>query len=140
MPCSGIHAHLKNTANSQHKAETGVQIAALDNLKQVDPNGRFWLKLDACDLNDGLFEAVSTEWNGDCDLGDGTLQKLRAEYDLRREAPNTIMKIKKEISSDSLKSCLTNVIDVLQNDDKNFLSDGLKNARAAYKEKFEIGK
>ena len=40
-------------------------MAALDQLKKVDPDGRFWLKLDATDLKEALLESVKGVWNGD---------------------------------------------------------------------------
>lgn len=52
-----------------------LQIVAFDQLKEVNPDGRFWLKLDATDLKVGLMESDSGVWNGDADLGNGELQE-----------------------------------------------------------------
>lgn len=52
-------------------------MAAFDQLKEANPKGRFWLKLDATDLKEAIMESVKGVWNGDVDLGDGKLQELR---------------------------------------------------------------
>ena len=59
------------------------QVTALKHLKEAHPEGRFWLKADACDIKSVLQQSVRGEWNGDCDLGDGKLQSLRKEYEER---------------------------------------------------------
>ena len=59
------------------------QVAALDQLKTANPDGRFWLKLDATELKEALMEDFSGVWNGDVDLGDGKLEELRGEYNQR---------------------------------------------------------
>ena len=46
---------------------------------------RWWIKADACDLRKGLRESVKGKWAGDEDLGDGVMERLEAEYDLRKE-------------------------------------------------------
>ena len=56
-------------------------LAAFDELKEANPSGRFWLKLDATDIKEALMESMKGVWNGDVDLGDGKLQELRVEYD-----------------------------------------------------------
>lgn len=60
-----------------------LYLAAFDELKEANPSGRFWLKLDATDINEALMESMKSVWNGDVDLGDGKLQELREEYDNR---------------------------------------------------------
>ena len=35
------------------------QVAALDQLKTANPDGRFWLKLDATELKEALMESFS---------------------------------------------------------------------------------
>ena len=56
---------------------------SLKKLKKSNPDGRFWIKLDATDVKSGLMESVKRTWNGDVDLGDGKLQKIRAKYERR---------------------------------------------------------
>lgn len=58
-------------------------MAALDQLKKSNPDDRFWLKLDATDIKVGLMVSQRNVWNGDVDLNDGRLEKLRQEYDCR---------------------------------------------------------
>ncbi len=52
-------------------------------LKESNPDGRFWLKLDGTDIKAALQESVRGEWNGDPDLLDGRLQQLRSSYTAR---------------------------------------------------------
>ena len=45
-------------------------MVAFDQLKKANPDGRFWLKLDATDLKEALMESVSGVWNQwRCGLG-----------------------------------------------------------------------
>ena len=61
-----------------------LQTAALDAIKKTVGNERIWIKLDATDLKEGLFEAKDNgQWCGDVNTGDGQLQSLRKEYDDR---------------------------------------------------------
>ena len=48
-------------------------MAALDELKRANPDGRFWLKLDGTGVKTGIQEFVKGKWNGDLDLLDGKL-------------------------------------------------------------------
>ena len=50
-------------------------------MKESDSDGRFWLKLDATDLKEGLMESFKGVGNGDVDLGDGKWQELRMVYE-----------------------------------------------------------
>jgi len=54
-----------------------VEEVAFEMLKEADPNGCYWLKLDSTDLKEALMESMKGVWNGDIDLGDGKLQKLQ---------------------------------------------------------------
>lgn len=60
-------------------------------MKDANPNGRFWIKIDGTDVKAALLESMRKEWNGDVDLGTGKLLALRRQYDERgqifREAP-----------------------------------------------------
>ena len=62
-----------------------MQKAALDALKASNPDGRFWIKLDATDVKVAVMESGRRVWNGDEDLGDGIVERLKAEYDQRKE-------------------------------------------------------
>ena len=55
-------------------------MTAFEQLKESNSEGRFWLKLDATDLKEGLMESCKGVWNGDEDLGNGKLQELRMVY------------------------------------------------------------
>jgi hypothetical protein len=52
-------------------------------MKAAYPSGRFWIKGDGCDFKPALQQSVKGVWNGDSDLGDGTLQNLRNDYEQR---------------------------------------------------------
>ncbi len=52
-------------------------------LKKANPDGRFWIKIDGTDVKTALMELMLGKWNGDVDLGDWALEKLRKEYDKR---------------------------------------------------------
>jgi hypothetical protein len=49
-------------------------------VKEKTPNGRWWIKADACDVRSGLMESMRQNWLGDCDLGDGKVQALHQKY------------------------------------------------------------
>jgi len=57
----------------------------LESFKKNHPNGRFIIKADGTDLVPCVQESMKNKWNGDVDLGDGKLEKLRAEYDRLRK-------------------------------------------------------
>ena len=59
-------------------------------LKEANPDGRFWLKLDGTDVKTALMESMKGVWNGDADIGDGTLQMTRKEYDERIKSVNAL--------------------------------------------------
>jgi hypothetical protein len=60
-----------------------LQETALNLLKQANPDGRFWIKIDGTDVKTALMVSMRGKWNGHVDLGDGALEKLRKEYDKR---------------------------------------------------------
>lgn len=101
-------------------------------LKKAHPNGRFWLKVDACDLKVALQESVRAKWDGDVDLGDGKLQELRADYDARRaEASLQDGDVQREV----LEMKVRKLIDSFQ-EDQSFLAAGLKEADSSFQKKF----
>ena len=58
-------------------------------MKLANPDGRFWIKVDAFDVKACLQESVKGVWNGDVDLGDNRIGLLRQEYDQRRSVCKT---------------------------------------------------
>lgn len=109
------------------------QVAALDQLKTANPDGRFWLKLDATELKEALMESFSGVWNGDVDLGDGKLEELRGEYDQRVALASRVATIDNQ---GDLKLELRKCVDSLE-DDISFLDDGFQLAVEDYRKKFE---
>lgn len=62
------------------KSGCHVQMQALEKAKQSNPEGRWWIKAEACDVRKGLRESMRGIWAGDGDLGDGSLQALPESY------------------------------------------------------------
>jgi hypothetical protein len=52
----------------------------LEFLRESHPDGRWWLKADGTDIQQGLRESMRNEWSGDVDLGDGKLQDKYSRY------------------------------------------------------------
>ena len=44
------------------------------------PHTQWWIKSDGCDVVPGLMESTQGVWNGDVDLGDGSLESLYSAY------------------------------------------------------------
>ena len=106
------------------------KISALGQLKQT--NGRFWIKIDGTDIKTGLMESSRRVWNGDVDINDGELKKLRKQYD------NHLMDIdnfSKSNCQDLPINC-TKLINMFQNDIP-YLMNGFHKARAVYHDKFQ---
>ncbi|XP_078357969.1 uncharacterized protein LOC144642774 isoform X1 [Oculina patagonica] len=124
----------RNTAASDfsHKPELQLQIEALKQLKLANPDGRFWIKVDAFDVKAILQESVKGVWNGDVDLGDGKLALFNEEYERRKSLCKS-----KDLKDDSvyLESRLNELKDFLQRD-VTFLSSGLIAAEQEYEKKF----
>ena len=49
--------------------------------KAANPNGHFWIKLDATDIKAAIRESVKGNWMGEPDTSDGKLAAPIAEYD-----------------------------------------------------------
>ena len=101
-------------------------------LKKAHFNGRFWLKVDACDLKVALQESVRAKWDGDVDLGDRKLQEMRADYDARRAEANLQ---DGDVQREVLEMKVRKLIDSYQ-DDQSFLAAGLKEADSSFQKKF----
>lgn len=119
-------------------------MAAFDQLKEANPKGRFWLKLDATDLKEAIMESVKGVWNGDVDLGDGKLQELREKYESSLNLLNglssyALLNLLNGLSSYNsgreLEVGLQQWIDRLE-EDVIFLDSGYKEAVAVYTKKY----
>lgn len=102
-------------------------------LKQANPEGRFWIKIDGTDVKTALMESVTGKWNGDVDLGDGVLQELRNKYNERLKVITALAD--KEQSMENLVCKLSQCTKTLS-DDVIFLNEGFTVAVKKYKEKF----
>ena len=104
-----------------------MQLEALRSAKKSNPEGRWWVKADACDIRKGIRQSMAGKWAGDEDLGDKTLQVLYAEYTRR-------CKFVKELkfgSKDSLKEHCETLLSSLH-EDSDFLAAGEQEARKVY--------
>ena len=108
-------------------------MTAFEQLKESNSDGRFWLKLDATDLKEGLMESFKGVWNGDVDLGDGKLQELRMVYEGRVTLVTALPDIR---DRHSLEMELRKCIDSLSADIP-FLDEGFKLAVQDYQKKFD---
>ena len=103
-------------------------------LKEANPSGRFWIKLDGTDVESALMESMRKEWNGDVNLGDGKLQVLRSQYEARlllaKETP-------KAVTRQTLEQNIIKIIEDVE-DDITFLASGLGKAIELFRAKMRI--
>ena len=102
-------------------------------LKQANPKGRFWIKIDGTDVKVALMESMRVKWNGDVDLEDGALQMLRKEYDEILKDVTALAD--KEQSVENLVRKLSGYTKTIS-DDVIFLNKGFTVAVRKYKEKY----
>ena len=95
------------------------------------PYGRWWLKTDGTDIQEGLRESVRNEWSGDVDLGDGKLQDKYLKYVEYIKFVNSIG-MKDRTSSDTIKKDLQNQCSKLSMENE-FLVNGHADAKTEYK-------
>lgn len=107
-----------------------LYLAALDLLKSSNPNGRFWIKIDATDIKHCIMESQRKVWNGDEDLGDGKLAALRDEYENRMADMHTL----KSRNAAEVKEVLPRVLDAFT-DDITFLDKGFNEAADHFEKK-----
>ena len=105
-------------------------------LHQTHPNGRWWLKADGTDIQQGLKESMRNEWSGDVDLGDGKLQDKYSKY-------AEYLKFVRCIGVNN-RSALNNIKEDLQKQtsnllvEKEFLAKGHTDAQKEYKDLQEL--
>ena len=109
---------------------------ALKKAKQSIPDGRWWIKADACDVRKGLRESMRGIWAGDEDLGDGSLQFLFEGY----KARCTFVKgIGSAGRSGLVQADVQRLLLELDND-LEFLAAGAQVANEAYNKALQGGK
>ncbi len=96
------------------------------------PQGRWWIKADACDLRKGLCESLRGEWSGDKDTGNGELKKMHEEY---KEKKKTVKNLK--VRSGDFNQTVLDIKKYLESD-VSFLQNGLKNATDIYNQKVGV--
>ena len=113
-----------------------TQVAAIDELKSGNCNGRFWIKLDGTDVKAGIMESQKKVWNGDVDYDDGKLKELRDEYvdmNAKMELLRTPI-----VPQPKIEEIIKKTISDFQVE-TNFLSDGFKTAKKLFEEKVKQG-
>lgn len=101
-------------------------------MKESNPTGRFWIKADAFDLKPALQESVKGVWNGDVDMLDGKLMKLREEYYRRRILCKAENLRKERVFLETRLRALVTAVE----SDITFLTHGLTAAEQEYEKKF----
>ena len=101
-------------------------------MKESNPTGRFWIKADAFDLKPALQESVKGVWNGDVDMLDGKLMKLREEYDRRHILCKAENLRKERVFLETRLRALVTAVE----SDITFLTHGLTAAEQEYEKKF----
>ena len=108
------------------------QVAAIGQLKSVNPNGRFWIKLDGTDVKAAIMESQKKVWNGDVYYDDGKLKEPRDEYvDI-----NAKMDLLKSpiVALPKVKEILEKTISDFKVETE-FLFNGFKSAEKSFEEK-----
>jgi len=134
VACASQSTQWRRDKKSTFTSKPELQTSALDALKSANPDGRFWIKLDATDLRVAVMESGRHVWNGDVDLGDGELQKLRQNYDDRFKLLDSL-KIQ-GVSVANMRQAIPKIIDDLDADIE-FLDKGLKEASDHFHKKFQ---
>ena len=109
---------------------------ALKKAKESIPDGRWWIKADACDVRKGLRESMRGIWAGDEDLGDGSLQVLFDGYKARCTFVKSIGSAGR---SGLVQADVRRLLLELEND-LEFLAAGAQDANEAYNKALQGGK
>ena len=110
-----------------------MQEEGLLKLKEANPTGRFWVKIDGTDVKTALMESTRGDWNGDADLGDGTLAITRKQYDER--VKSAIAFTEKDKDKKALVEKLM-AYDSKLSDDIVFLNKEFTSAVKVYQDKY----
>lgn len=102
-------------------------------MKEANPTGRFWVKIDGTDVKTALMESMRGDWNGDADLGDGTLAITRKQYDERVKSAIAFTDKDKDKKAlvDKLMACVSKL-----SDDIVFLNKEFTSAVKVYQNKY----
>ena len=100
------------------------KVETLMEAKKRHPNGRWWIKTDACDLRKGLRESLSSVWAGGEDFDDGALKAMAAEYEKRCKCVNSVSA--RQTAGD------TTLVEIGLRNDMAFFVSGSETAKANY--------
>ena len=104
-------------------------------MKAAYLSGPFWIKGDGCDVKPALQQSFKGVWNGDANLGDGTLQNLRTDYEQRMKTFKNLTLVHTDI--ETVIDEIGKVIIDLETD-KQFLTHGVMKAQKAKTEKCKM--
>ncbi|PFX30977.1 hypothetical protein AWC38_SpisGene4212 [Stylophora pistillata] len=129
----GVRQIQKHIASSGFSKTVDIQVEALKKAKECNPQGRWWIKADACDVRKDLTESMRGIWAGDEDMGDGSLQALYAEY-IRR------CSFVKKVGTSGRSGLIERDVERLQTEmeeDLEFLTSGAEAANGLYSKAVE---
>lgn len=129
----GVRQIQKRIASSGFSKTVDIQVEALKKAKECNPQGRWWIKAEACDVRKGLRESMRGIWAGDEDMGDGSLQALYAEY-IRR------CSFVKKVGTSGRSGLIVRDVERLQTEmeeDLEFLTSGAEAANGLYSKAVE---
>ncbi|XP_078618099.1 uncharacterized protein LOC144885838 [Branchiostoma floridae x Branchiostoma japonicum] len=124
----------RDNASSGATVTPDIQESGLNELKQTNPKGRFWIKIDGTDIKPALQQSMKGEWNGDVDLRDGKLHDIRKDFDERVALINNL-----DANQDraTLENNITTLANLFQ-DDSTFLHKSLVTAVELYSKKMKV--
>lgn len=110
-----------------------LQTAAIDVLKESNPDGRFWIKLDGTDIKESLLHSVRDEWNGDVNLNNGQLETLRKEYETRVEWIKSVSSVNETNFAEGLQTMIQEI-----DNDVSFLQNAFKTASTELRKRMDV--
>jgi hypothetical protein len=103
---------------------------------KINPSGRWWIKADGTDIQDGLRESMKNQWSGDVDWGDGDLESKQKEYLNYLSFVRGIGCLNRS-SKRSIKEDLEKQLRRME-EEKMFLNEGHFEAKRVYKTKINM--
>ncbi|XP_077987455.1 uncharacterized protein LOC144442058 [Glandiceps talaboti] len=106
--------------------DTSDQVEMLLKVKETNPEGRWWIKTDACNIKKEVTESMRREQSGDIDLEDGKVQNSHKLYIEKYKLVHGFMKRNRDRRNDYIA-----MISALDKD-KTFLCTEKERAKLMY--------
>ncbi|XP_035694410.1 uncharacterized protein LOC118428452 [Branchiostoma floridae] len=123
----------KKISAAEFTSNASIQFTMLSQAHASNPDGRWWVKADACDIKAGLRESLKHQWSGDTDLGEGKLQEAEKKYQSQQSFVSNLglgnRANKVQFSKDLV--CLLAIV----REHKEFLQSNLSETERLYKKK-----